>query len=390
MLMELRWRTLLVCFCLFASGLCPGSWGDHDGMKHKEKDDAVFHETSSPAPSTLPVSIQVTRLSNSSVSTETTVLLFTKTSLAHVSSHAPSELNSGTEADHNMLYHGKDSRADDDIVQDLINDDLNSKTTAVAPKIIITDHGISNTLTGKRKETVSASPVAIMEMKSHNEDLRGDSSRWHPVETTVISEVSSMSTKKGNETSLEFKNITSDTSTLAGPITTWKGNLETASKTESTRAATTPLTTSPPPPLTTATTTTATTTMKHVTTVSITTTKKTKAPGSLQTSTTAAAATSTTHATTIIVAPAGSIQDPSILDIGDDRKDLPSSSKPFEIPTDPLVIAVISVFVIMIGILALVVFLRYRQKNNRTEFRRLQDLPMDDMMEDAPLSLYSY
>ncbi|KAF2978024.1 hypothetical protein EK904_011538, partial [Melospiza melodia maxima] len=42
---------------------------------------------------------------------------------------------------------------------------------------------------------------------------------------------------------------------------------------------------------------------------------------------------------------------------------------------DPLVITVISVFIVMVAILALVGFLRYRQHNNRTEFRRLQDLP---------------
>ncbi|KAM6415380.1 uncharacterized protein O9250_005464 [Rhynochetos jubatus] len=71
----------------------------------------------------------------------------------------------------------------------------------------------------------------------------------------------------------------------------------------------------------------------------------------------------------------------SVLDVGDDEN-----------PTraDPLVITVISVFIVMVGILGLVGFLRYRQHNSRMEFRRLQDLPMDDMMEDTPLSLYSY
>lgn len=41
-----------------------------------------------------------------------------------------------------------------------------------------------------------------------------------------------------------------------------------------------------------------------------------------------------------------------------------------------MVITVISVFIVMVGILGLVGFLRYRQHNNRMEFRRLQDLPM--------------
>ncbi|KAJ7410057.1 mucin-17-like protein [Willisornis vidua] len=79
----------------------------------------------------------------------------------------------------------------------------------------------------------------------------------------------------------------------------------------------------------------------------------------------------------------------SVLDIGDDE----NSEQPNLADTtraDPLVITVISVFIVMVGILGLVGFLRYRQHNSRMEFRRLQDLPMDDMMEDTPLSLYSY
>ncbi|XP_064576344.1 mucin-2-like isoform X2 [Zonotrichia leucophrys gambelii] len=78
----------------------------------------------------------------------------------------------------------------------------------------------------------------------------------------------------------------------------------------------------------------------------------------------------------------------SVLDVGDDNSELPTLAG--KARADPLVITVISVFIVMVAILALVGFLRYRQRNNRTEFRRLQDLPMDDMMEDTPLSLYSY
>ncbi|KAM7161455.1 uncharacterized protein RBU57_010138 [Macrochelys suwanniensis] len=81
----------------------------------------------------------------------------------------------------------------------------------------------------------------------------------------------------------------------------------------------------------------------------------------------------------------------SVLDVGDDGgQDLPSSAVAGAMGADPLVIGVISMFVVMVGILAVVGFLRYRQRNSRMEFRRLQDLPMDDMMEDTPLSLYSY
>ncbi|XP_064284792.1 mucin-2-like isoform X1 [Passer domesticus] len=79
----------------------------------------------------------------------------------------------------------------------------------------------------------------------------------------------------------------------------------------------------------------------------------------------------------------------SVLDVGDDdNSELPNLAG--KARADPLVITVISVFIVMVGILGLVGFLRYRQHNNRMEFRRLQDLPMDDMMEDTPLSLYSY
>ncbi|XP_066181054.1 uncharacterized protein [Sylvia atricapilla] len=79
----------------------------------------------------------------------------------------------------------------------------------------------------------------------------------------------------------------------------------------------------------------------------------------------------------------------SVLNVGDDdNSELPNLAG--KARADPLVITVISVFIVMVGILGLVGFLRYRQHNNRMEFRRLQDLPMDDMMEDTPLSLYSY
>ncbi|XP_032074595.1 uncharacterized protein LOC116509536 isoform X3 [Thamnophis elegans] len=69
---------------------------------------------------------------------------------------------------------------------------------------------------------------------------------------------------------------------------------------------------------------------------------------------------------------------------------LPSRPVVSPIGNDPLVIAVIVIFVVTVGILTFLGFLRYRQRSNRLRFRRLQDLPMDDMMEDTPLSLYSY
>ncbi|XP_062995909.1 mucin-2-like [Elgaria multicarinata webbii] len=73
-----------------------------------------------------------------------------------------------------------------------------------------------------------------------------------------------------------------------------------------------------------------------------------------------------------------------------DGEDLPSIPEASPVGEDPLVVALIFIFIATAGILALMGFLRYRQRSGRPQFRRLQDLPMDDMMEDTPLSLYSY
>ncbi|XP_077133205.1 uncharacterized protein LOC143787915 [Ranitomeya variabilis] len=79
---------------------------------------------------------------------------------------------------------------------------------------------------------------------------------------------------------------------------------------------------------------------------------------------------------------------PSVLEVGDE-KDL--TSYPSRSSSNPLFVMIVSVFTIMVLMVVVVVgFHRYKKRNSRTEFRRLQDLPMDDMMEDTPLSLYSY
>lgn len=57
---------------------------------------------------------------------------------------------------------------------------------------------------------------------------------------------------------------------------------------------------------------------------------------------------------------------------------------------DPLLAGLVSAFIITAVIITLLLFLKLRRRQNRPEFRRLQDLPMDDMMEDTPLSMYSY
>ncbi|XP_075943599.1 uncharacterized protein LOC142946335 [Anarhichas minor] len=76
---------------------------------------------------------------------------------------------------------------------------------------------------------------------------------------------------------------------------------------------------------------------------------------------------------------------PSQLNVGDDPTMVHDS------PTlDPLLAGLVSAFIITAVIITLLLFLKLRRRDNRPEFRRLQDLPMDDMMEDTPLSMYSY
>ncbi|XP_077573750.1 uncharacterized protein LOC144197063 [Stigmatopora nigra] len=57
---------------------------------------------------------------------------------------------------------------------------------------------------------------------------------------------------------------------------------------------------------------------------------------------------------------------------------------------DPLLAGLVSAFVVSAVVIVLLLFLKLRRRDNRPEFRRLQDLPMDDMMEETPLSMYSY
>ncbi|KAK6314038.1 hypothetical protein J4Q44_G00154970 [Coregonus suidteri] len=57
---------------------------------------------------------------------------------------------------------------------------------------------------------------------------------------------------------------------------------------------------------------------------------------------------------------------------------------------DPLLAGLVSAFIVTAAIITLLLFIKLRRRDQRPEFRRLQDLPMDDMMEDTPLSMYSY
>ncbi|XP_074543906.1 uncharacterized protein LOC141803803 [Halichoeres trimaculatus] len=77
---------------------------------------------------------------------------------------------------------------------------------------------------------------------------------------------------------------------------------------------------------------------------------------------------------------------PSELNVGDEDHKQPRSSSPL----DPLLAGLLSVFIVTTAIVFIVLFLKFRQRTNHPEFHRLQDLPMDDLMEDTPLSRYSY
>ncbi|XP_028300144.1 DNA-directed RNA polymerase II subunit RPB1-like [Gouania willdenowi] len=76
---------------------------------------------------------------------------------------------------------------------------------------------------------------------------------------------------------------------------------------------------------------------------------------------------------------------PSQLNVGEDPTVRHDSPK-----LDPLLAGLVSAFIITAVIFTLLVFLKLRRRDNRPEFRRLQDLPMDDMMEDTSLTMYSY
>ncbi|CAL8270898.1 unnamed protein product [Arctogadus glacialis] len=68
----------------------------------------------------------------------------------------------------------------------------------------------------------------------------------------------------------------------------------------------------------------------------------------------------------------------------------PLSVEVTEKAVDPLVAGLVSAFIATAVVITLLLFLKLRRRDNRPQFHRLQDLPMDDMMEDTPLSMYSY
>ncbi|XP_062412115.1 uncharacterized protein si:ch73-344o19.1 isoform X2 [Sardina pilchardus] len=79
-------------------------------------------------------------------------------------------------------------------------------------------------------------------------------------------------------------------------------------------------------------------------------------------------------------------QEPPQLDVGDEAHEghHPAS------PLDPILAGLVSVFIVCTAIASVMLFLKFRQRNEHPEFHRLHDLPMDDLLEDTPLSRYTY
>ncbi|XP_067240530.1 uncharacterized protein [Chanodichthys erythropterus] len=143
-----------------------------------------------------------------------------------------------------------------------------------------------------------------------------------------------------------------------------------------------------------------TTSINHITTFHPTPPETTRAPEATRPESTSAnpkqKSSPTTASSTAAAFPAVSTQmstssspvqakahvdNPSALNVGDDDN---------KVSTDPLLAGLVSAFVVVAAIVSVLIFLKFRNTNDGPEFRRLQDLPMDDMLEDAPLSMYSY
>ncbi|XP_051500448.1 uncharacterized protein LOC127409727 [Myxocyprinus asiaticus] len=115
---------------------------------------------------------------------------------------------------------------------------------------------------------------------------------------------------------------------------------------------------------------------------SITTRMRQKSsPTTLSHAATTPAVTTATPASSSPVQANAHADTPSALNVGDDDNNSKVSS-------DPLLAGLVSAFVVVAAIVSVLIFLKFRSRNDGAEFHRLQDLPMDDMLEDAPLSMY--
>lgn len=214
-----------------------------------------------------------------------------------------------------------------------------------------------------------------------------------PVEATSLpaSENQTSATQSQQTTASTTLSTTNKTETLSPPSSPSHVEINSTSQSEAPVQAFTPTTELAPSTRTSAATTTTTITSA---------TRTTTSAASPTTSTTTTAATTTTatalestrastakEKTTHLQSDAASHKaiTPSQLNVGEE------TTVVHEGPTlDPLLAGLVSAFIIAAVIITLLLFLKLRRRDSRPEFRRLQDLPMDDMMEDTPLSMYSY
>ncbi|KAL2097779.1 hypothetical protein ACEWY4_006986 [Coilia grayii] len=81
-------------------------------------------------------------------------------------------------------------------------------------------------------------------------------------------------------------------------------------------------------------------------------------------------------------------EEPPQLDVGDEDSAHDGHHPPS--PLDPILAGLVSVFIVCTAIASVLLFLKFRHRHEHPEFHRLQDLPMDDLLEDTPLSRYTY
>ncbi|XP_033847885.1 mucin-2-like isoform X2 [Periophthalmus magnuspinnatus] len=241
-----------------------------------------------------------------------------------------------------------------------------NRTTELMPLIPLNmSNGTSTPTVSSEFLNETISEVSTLRPTSENQTL--------PILLTTISTTTLSSTPKNETLPVPHTFSTLETTTASQPNVSIHTENITIKPTESINS-----------PVTTNTTSTATTTSASTTIAASTTQKSTQAPATKSKST-----TSTTHLEVPSESPVDEATHkaitPSQLNVGEDTTIV------HEGPTlDPLLAGLVSAFIIAAVIITLLLFLKLRRRDSRPEFRRLQDLPMDDMMEDTPLSMYSY
>lgn len=76
------------------------------------------------------------------------------------------------------------------------------------------------------------------------------------------------------------------------------------------------------------------------------------------------------------------------LDVGDE--DATKEGHHLISPMDPILASLVSLFIVSTAVASIILFVKFRQRTGHPEFQRLHDLPMDDLLEDTPLSGYTY